>query len=151
MAERPLASRPHMGQVVHDPVQLLSPERGRDPVEDVPLYDQADAVLRGEHVVRDPERGPHAMLNRVLRLRADERLAPRVDDDHDVARPFPLVLVREEPVEAGRGISFGWGSLFTFVSHSAAPQNQPSADPPGAALPEPPAAGAAGRPGRPAV
>src|SRR2546428_3353250 len=122
MAERPLASRPHMGQVVHDPVQLLSPERGRDPVEDVPLYDQADAVLRGEHVVRDPERGPHAMLNRVLRLRADERLAPRVDDDHDVARPFPLVLVREEPVEAGGGLSVYVAYLVPGAGPAAAPQ-----------------------------
>src|SRR5438132_9201573 len=41
------------------------------------------------------------MFARVLRLRADERLPPRVDHDHDVPGAFSLVLVREEPVEAG--------------------------------------------------
>src|SRR5439155_16907616 len=128
VAERPLSSRPHVGQVIQDPVQLLPPERGRDPVEDVPLYDQADAVLRREHVVRDPERGPHAMFDRVLRLRADERLAPRVDDDDDVAGAFPLVLVREEPVEAGGGFPVDAAYLVTGDVLADAPEIRPGAD-----------------------
>src|SRR5439155_18461365 len=105
--------------------------------EDVPLDEEADAVLRREHVVRDPECGPHAMFDRVLRLRANERLAPRVDDDHDVARPFPLVLVREEPVQAGGGFPVDAAHLVTGDVLADAPEIRPGADLAGGDLPEP--------------
>src|SRR5438552_11070554 len=77
------------------------------------------------------------MFDRVLRLRADERLAPRVDDDHDVARPFPLVLVREEPVEAGGGFPVDAAYLVTGDVLADAPEIRPGADLAGGDLPEP--------------
>src|SRR2546426_432326 len=75
--------------------RFCPPERGGHPIEDLPLDDEADAILRREDVLRDPERGPDAVLDRVVRLRADERLAARVDDDDDVAGPLPFILVRK--------------------------------------------------------
>src|SRR3989449_1555620 len=98
VCERPLPARPHTGQVVQDPIQLLPTERRGHPIEDLPLHDEPDPVLRGEDVLRDPERRTDPVLNRIVSLRADERFAPRVDNDDDVAGPLPLVLVR---IEAG--------------------------------------------------
>src|SRR5206468_4275427 len=137
VCERPLPARPDTGQVVQDPIQLLPTERGRHPIEDLPLHDEPDPVLRGEDVLRDPERRADAVLDRIIGLRADERFAARVDDDDDVAGPLPLVLVRIEAVEPSGRLPVDPANLIARGVLSDAPKVRPLSQLSGRNLSEP--------------
>src|SRR3989442_828565 len=60
----------------------------------------ARSGMRSRAPVVAPRDATRSRAGTVTRSRR-HRHAPRVDDDHDVAGAFSLVLVREEPVEAG--------------------------------------------------
>src|SRR5438046_10655392 len=94
MREPPIPSRLDMDEMVEDPVQLLPAEGQGDPVDHLSLDDEPDPVLRREDAVGDREGRADRMLDRIVRLRADERVAAGVDDQDDVSRSLALVFVR---------------------------------------------------------
>ena len=137
MGEAPLPSRLHVDQVVQDPVELLPSEGERDPVDHLAVHDQADPVLRREDAVRDPEGRPDRVFDRIVRLRAHGRLAPRVDHDDHVPRALPLVLVREESLEARRRLPIDAAHFVPRDVLPDAPELGARTDPTGSDLPEP--------------
>ena len=116
---------------------MLPSERGGHPIEDFALHDQADPVLRCEDMFRNAERRPHAMLDRVVGLRADERFAAGVDDDHDVPGPLPFVFVREETVEPSGRLPVDPAHLVARRVLPNAPEVRAGADLPRGDLPIP--------------
>src|SRR5207245_8874518 len=73
----------------------------------------------------------------IVGLRHDERLAARVDDDHNVARPLAFVLVRIETVEPGRCLPVDPANLVSRGVLTDAPEVRPLAQLPGRDLSEP--------------
>src|SRR5207249_5794876 len=90
-----------------------------------------------EAIVRTAKGPRHPVLDRVVRLRADERFAAGVDDDHDVPGPLPFVLVREETVEPSGRLPVDPAHLVARRVLPNAPEVRPGADLPRGDLPVP--------------
>src|SRR5205807_4757741 len=85
----------------------------------------------------DREGRADRMLDRIVRLRADERFAAGVDDQDDVSRSLALVFVREEILEARGSLPVNPPHLVPRDVFADAPEVGPRADPAGGDLPEP--------------
>src|SRR5439155_5014371 len=108
-----------------------------DPLDHLSLDDEPDPVLRREDAVGDREGRADRMLDRIVRLRADERVAAGVDDQDDVSRSLALVFVREEALESRGRLPVDPPHLVARDVFADAPEVGPRADPAGGDLPEP--------------
>src|SRR5207253_4077748 len=95
------------------------------------------AGLRCEVAVGDREGRAVRMLDRIVRLRADERFAAGVDDQDDVSRSLAFVFVREEVLEPRGSLPVDPPHLVPRDVFADAPEVGPRADPAGGDLPEP--------------